>query len=108
LTDEERSRELHRFFHERLVPAALALRERGVSFFALTPERADRSYWNVRPHDEGYIFQLGDDLESQLREMWRDYPELVALADDLAAMSRTMAERREESADISSFIYAMF
>jgi hypothetical protein len=40
--------------------------------------------------------------------MWRPYPELQALADDLAAMSRTMAERREQSADVSSFIYAMF
>ena len=108
MTDEARNRELGRFFHERLVPAARALRERGVSFFALMPDRAQRSYWNVRPRDEGYVFQVSDDLESELRAMWRDYPELVALADDLAAMTRTMAERPEESADVSSFIYAMF
>jgi hypothetical protein len=40
--------------------------------------------------------------------MWRDHPELRALADDLAAMTRALAERREESAEVSSFIYAMF
>ena len=54
------------------------------------------------------MFEIGDDLGGQLHAMWRDHPELEALADDLAGMTRTMAERREESADVSSFIYAMF
>jgi hypothetical protein len=108
LTDDTRERDLRRFFHERLVPSAEALRERGVSFFALAPDRTQKSYWNTRPRGEGYIFEIGNDLAGELQEIWREYPELQALADDLAAMTRTMAERREESADVSSFIYAMF
>ena len=35
-------------------------------------------------------------------------PQLQALADDLASMASTVAEGRPESADVSSFIYAMF
>ena len=108
MTDEPRDRDLRRFFHERIVPAAESLRERGVFFFALEPDRTQRSYWNTRPRSEGYIFEIGDDLAGELHELWREYPELQALASDLAAMTRTMADRREESADVSSFIYAMF
>jgi hypothetical protein len=108
LTDETRERELRRFFHERIAPAAEVLRKRGVSFFALAPDRTQTSYWSVRPRHEGYIFQIGDDLEGEFRELWREYAELQALADDLADMTRTMGERRQESADVSSFIYAMF
>ena len=108
MTDDTRERDLRRFFHERIVPAAEALREREVRLFPLEPDRAQSSYWAVRPRGEGYIFQIGEDVGSELHEMWRDYPELQALASDIAVMTRTMAERREESADVSSFIYAMF
>ena len=108
MTDDERDRELRRFFHDRIVPAAEAMRERGVSFFALAPDRTVASYWNARPSGESYIFTVEDDLAGQLHEMWRDHPELLALGSDLAALARTLGERREESADVSSFIYAMF
>lgn len=108
MTDETRDAELHRFFHERIVPAAEALRRRGVAFFALEPNRSTASYWNTRPAGEGYIFEIGDDLAGELHVMWREHPELQALASDLAAVARTMADRREVSADVSSFIYAMF
>ena len=108
MTDSERERELRQFFQERIVPAAEALRGRGVSFFALEPDRTTTSYWNTRAAGEAYIFAVGDDLASELQELWRDHPELQALADDLASMARTLAERGAESADVSSFIYAMF
>ena len=108
MTDEAREQELRRFFQERIVPTAEALRQRGVSFFALGPDRSAASYWITRAGGEGYIFELGDDLARELRDMWHAHPELQALADDLAAMTLMMANRREESADVSSFIYAMF
>lgn len=107
MTDRERETELERFFQERLVPAAEKLRERDVSFFALEPDRTAQSYWKARPHGEGYVFQIGD-LGGELHELWRGYPELQALVNDLVAMTSTMAEQREQSADVSSFIYAMF
>lgn len=108
MTDDARDREVRLFFQQRIMPAAEMLRQRGASFFALAPNRSARSYWNGRPHGEGYIFQIGDHLAGELHEMWRAHPELQELADDLAAMTRAMAEQREESADVSSFIYAMF
>ena len=105
---DPRERELGQFFRERIVPAAQTLRERGVSFFALEPDRAATSYWKSRPQGEAYVFAIGDDIGGELHELWREHPELHALAGDLATMTRTLAERREESADVSSFIYAMF
>lgn len=108
MTEDGRERELRRFFQERIVPAAEALRERQVSFFELEPDRSAKSYWKTRPRGEGYVFSVGDDMAGELHEMWRDHAEVQALADDLASMTRTLAERREESADVSSFIYAMF
>jgi hypothetical protein len=108
LTDENHERELRRFFHERIVPAASALRERGIEFFALAPDRARPSYWTARPREEEYVFQISDNLAAELRELWRAHPELEAFSDQFAAMARELAERREESAQVSSFIYAMF
>jgi hypothetical protein len=108
LTDDARDRDLHEFFQKRLVPAADALRGRGVEFFEAAPERGRHSYWNSRPPGESYIFAIGDDLAGELHSLWRGTPELQALADDLASMARMMAEHRTESADVSSFIYAMF
>jgi hypothetical protein len=108
LTDETRAEELRRFFHDRIVPAAMALRERGVELFALAPDRAQRSYWHDRPRGEGYVFRIGEDLAGELHAMWRDQPELQALAADLAGMSAVTSERAEQTTDVSSFIYAMF
>lgn len=108
MTDETRDQDLRRFFRERIVPEAEALRQRGVAFFPLAPDRTESSYWAARPRGEGYIFQVGEDLEGELRDLWRDVPELQGLAHDLATMTRLMAEWREETADVSSFIYAMF
>lgn len=108
MTDETRDQDLRRFFHEQIVPAAESLRRRDVRFFALAPDRSQASYWAARPRGEAYIFQISDDLEGELRETWRDIPELQALASDLATMTRVMADGREETADVSSFIYAMF
>ena len=108
MTDDIRDDDLRRFFHDRVVPAAESLRERDVRFFPLAPDVAQSSYWTARPRGESYVFQIGDDVEGELHELWRDYPELRALAHDLATMTRAMAERREQTADVSSFIYAMF
>jgi hypothetical protein len=108
LTNETHERDLSRFFIDRIVPAAVALRERGVEFFALAPDRMRTSYWQARHKGESYVFEISDDLASELHQMWREYPELRAVADDLARMTELLAERREESAEVSSFIYAMF
>ena len=108
MTDDARDRELRRFFRERIMPAAEEARDRGTSFFALAPDHSQASYWIRRSPNDGYVFELSEDLEEELQRIWKDCPELQALAGDLAAMARTMGERREESAEVSSFIYAMF
>ena len=108
MIDDAVDAQLRRFFRERIVPAAEAAHDRGTSFFALAPDPSQTSYWIRRSPTEGYIFELSEDLEQELQRIWKDSPELQALAADLGAMARTMGERREESAEVSSFIYAMF
>jgi hypothetical protein len=108
LTDHASEDDLRRFFRARIVPAAEALRARGTEFFALEPDRARSSYWNTRPREEGYIFEIGDDLAGEFHAMWRDHPDLQTLAAELAAISRTLDHRVDESGDVSPFIYAMF
>jgi hypothetical protein len=108
LTDHSGEAELRKFFEDRIVPAAAALRERGVSFFALAPDRNATTYWTERPSDAGYVFQIGENLAGELHALWHDHPELQALADDLARMTSAMAERRDQSSAVSPFIYAMY
>jgi hypothetical protein len=108
LTEDPRDTELRRYLRDRIVSAALQLRNRGVSFFPLEPDRHTESYWSERPRNEGYIFEIGDNLSSELRALWGEYPEMQSLADELAALARAMADEGEDQADVSSFIYAMF
>jgi hypothetical protein len=108
LTDHIGDAELRRFFEDRIVPAATALRDRGVSFFAMAPESEATTYWTERSQDAEYVFQIGEDLGGEMHLMWREHPELVALADDLARIARAMVETRDQSGEVSPFIYAMY
>jgi hypothetical protein len=108
LTDQPGEADLRGFFEDRILPAAAALRERGVAFFPLAPDRNATTYWSERPADAGYVFQIGENLAGELHALWREHPELQALADDLARMASAMAERRDQSSDVSPFIYAMY
>jgi hypothetical protein len=102
--DERRARA---FFREKLLPAAAALRERGVAFFPLGPDDAD-SWFEAPPAGDPFL-TLGD-LETALREHWEaeGLPELAALARSLADLADALEIREQDSADVSPFVYVMY
>ena len=106
-TDE---RALRRFFAEKLVPAAEALRAREVRFFALGPEGDAESWYQPAPDDPD--FQEIDEaaLAEALRERWQaeGLPELAELADALLELSRGLEIAEQETPDISPFVYVMY
>lgn len=105
-TDE---RAIRRFFAERLVPVAEALRERGVRFFPLGPEPAES--WYEAPPSEPDFTRLGEaDLVEALRSRWseQELPELAALAEPLLELARSLEVHEEPTPDISPFVYVMY
>ena len=96
-----------RFFRERLVPAAAALHARHARLIPAGPEADASTYYVVRAPGEEYVLDLGVPLVSVLRPQWKDYPELAALAEEIADLARQLRQK-EESGEVSPFIYAMF
>jgi hypothetical protein len=108
-TDDARREALEAFWDRHMVPAAEALRARGVSFFPLGADASAETYWNARADGGDYLSALEPgDLEAALRERWAEHPELLALVGPLLELSARMAERPEESGEVSPLIYAMF
>jgi hypothetical protein len=106
-TDGRREELAIRFFRERLVPAAALLRARQARLLPEGPDSAATTYYVTRPSSEEYVFDLGVPLADVLRRQWKDYPELANLSDDLARLARDLRQK-EESGEVSPFIYAMF
>lgn len=106
-TDERR---LERFYRTRLVPAAEALRARGVSLFPLGPDDASESWYVGPPREPKFATLEVEACEDALRELWQenDRPELAALAEELMEIARRLEVRDEDSADVSPFVYVMY
>ena len=107
-TDGRREELALRFFRECLVPAAARLRARQVRLLPDGPDRAAATYYSTRPSREAYVFDLSIPLAEVLRNQWKDYPELAALAEQLSRLARDLRQHSEESGEVSPFIYAMF
>ncbi len=88
-TDEET---LRRFHAEKVVPAAEALRARGVRFFALGPEDDAESWYVAPPEDEPDFLEIDEAaLADALRQRWeaQELPELAALAAPLLVVAHS-------------------
>jgi len=102
---------LGKFWTQQLVPAAAALRARGVKFFESGPNPAVETYYcQHQSTDSPFVTLESDQWEPLLREMWQceELPELAALAGPLMALAQKLKLREEEQADVSPFIYVMF
>ena len=102
---------LRRFFAEKLVPAAEALRARGVRFFPLGPEAESGTWYVPVPEGEPDFFEVDEAaLAEILRERWEveSFPELAALATPLIKLSSQLEVTEKEMPDISPFVYVMY
>ncbi len=111
-SDAQSEERLRAFFDERLVPAARALRRRGVRFFPSGPDDGQSSWYLDYPPDTPELVELdAADARAQLERLWsaEGHPELVALAGPLADLADQLDARAvEQTDDISPFIYVMF
>jgi hypothetical protein len=108
--DDANSKLLQQFWTEQLVPAAEALRARGVHFFELRPDAAAKTYYSRPDESEPFFTIEPRECESLLKEMWKrqELPELVELAGSLVALAKPLAPAADVEGDVSPFIYVMF
>lgn len=105
---------LRRFFEQKLLPRAEALRARGVSFFPLGPEGEAESdtggWWQPAPTWPDLATAEPAELASRLAELWAEQglPELEDLAEELADLARELEQGEEQSADLSPYVYVMY
>ena len=102
---------LDKFWSQQLLPAAEALRTRGVRFFETAPDaKADSYYTSHEPSADPFIKLEPADWEKLLRDMWQKegFPELASLAHPLMELAAKLKLRDAEQSDVSPFIYVMF
>ncbi|HEV7643601.1 MAG TPA: hypothetical protein VGO50_06600 [Pyrinomonadaceae bacterium] len=112
LTIEQKEKILRAFYREHLLPLAEAARQRGTLFFPLGKDEGTSSaasYYIDRRDDGNYVHEIDSaNLAKELEALWRDFPELAALAGPVVELAETIKEDEESTEEISPFIYAMF
>ncbi|MDQ6830550.1 MAG: hypothetical protein M3081_16955 [Gemmatimonadota bacterium] len=114
----EQEEMLRRFFHERLVPAAKAMRARGAAPLARVDNSAAsmheklRTYYTSRSETTTRVADGASldhsRLAGELRAMWAGAPELLALVDPLVELAAAMGRGDDGGGDVSTLIYAMY
>jgi hypothetical protein len=100
-------------FDEVLVPLAAQLRAADTSLADVAPRRAAESFYEpVRAFARAdFEIVAGGDpetLRAALLQQWKDEPALHPLAEHLARLSGEIGVEREQSAEVSPFLYVMF
>jgi TorA maturation chaperone TorD len=104
-------KKLQQFFSRHVVPAAEALRARGVEFFPMGPDAERESWYEDGPSDQPDLFQYESaQAAEKLAAHWasQDLPEVEALAQPLLELARMLEVKEEDSEDLSSFVYVMY
>lgn len=106
-TDDDK---LRTFFREKIIPAAIQLRERGVELFPLGPDPEAESWWEPGPTEDEFVELAPEQIEAALSARWQaaDLPELVALVAPLMELARELEVTEEPSSDVSPFVYVMY
>ena len=104
--DEARVR---RVFHEQLVPAARALRERGIELLTTGPDD-EETWWCSPGSTPDFVTLEAEGLEGALRELWSEdeLPELHAVAGLMAELARSLEVRDQEDDSVSDLVYVMY
>ena len=109
------TQEIAQAFDRSVVPAAEALRDRGVLYFALAPSSEPASYFATRtrrtlePRDfEWPVIRTHDELAAHLRELWAGQPELLQLIDTFVRLAKQPDPSDEGDGSVSGLVYAMY
>lgn len=118
------------FYHEKLIPVAVSLRDRQLPLFELRANPSCSTYYvkRSRTRVEPSDFEKGgcegpEGLEAELAALWKkggardewfaaEQPpageELAKLAGPIAELSKRLYSAREQDAEVSPFLYVMF
>jgi hypothetical protein len=102
---------LARFHAERILPAADAVRARGVELLAPGRDPEAATYWVARAPGAGLVVRMERArIAYELARRWeaRGLPELAALGGPLMELSAALAEAVEEPQEVSPFIYTIY
>ena len=104
------TRAIEVFYERHLLPAAEALRERGVRFFPRGPEPDAESWYEAPPTGPDFRSLDASEIEAALRSLWegQSLPELAELAAPLLELARTLEVDEEQTGDVSPFVYVMY
>ena len=101
---------LNKIYKDEIIPASKKILDRGVSFFQFGPEKGIESYYEDRPPEEPYIFEINsNNTANNIKKLWEDegLNELVEIVDPLMELADLLKEEEIDD-DISPFIYTMF
>lgn len=110
-TSAATDRRLRRVWRKKIEPAAAAMRERGVEHLqeGLHGD-AESWYVSVDPSTPNFTELESADMAEALADLWsrQGLPELAATSRDIVRLAKHLAAGRQETAEVSSDVYAMY
>lgn len=102
------------FFEEYILPLNQKIQTGELTFFEQGFDKSKDSYYALPMHPS-YLYlsnislENKEELESYLKEFWKNNPELLSMISDLTKLAfKLKEENQEQSADLSPFMYAMY
>ena len=102
------------FFEEHVLPLHDRMKTQEVSFLENHLDTAAESYFGPLKHPayqnlSNIAFPTAQDLEEDLRTLWKGEPSLLAMVPDLVILAFKLKEQnKEQTAELSPFVYTMF
>jgi hypothetical protein len=106
--------EITQFFDKHVCRLHKEVDRGELCYLDLEIDKGRESYFSAPVHPEylylGNIsFESEAKLEETLNQFWKDSPELLPLIPDLVRLAfKLKEENKEQSAELSPFVYAMF
>lgn len=105
---------LRAFFEEHVLPLSKKVQNNELAYFNVDFDSKKESYFASPAHSEYLNFtniplDNKEGLERYLNEFWKNTPELLRMIPDLTNVAFELKQvNREQSTELSPFIYTMF
>ena len=117
INENDNFSQIRKYFNDELLPAARKMLADQNSFFPVVADPSLETYYTARDHrnasPEDFEIAGCDSPENfalALYKMWSSegYPELSALAESMSKLAKSLHFAKEQSDEVSPFIYVMF
>ncbi|MEJ7913213.1 MAG: hypothetical protein WKF70_08670 [Chitinophagaceae bacterium] len=102
------------FFEEHVLPLHQATNRQEEVFLETSLDKSAESYFAPLKHPayqhlSNIAFTSPEKLEEYLKLFWKDQPSLLAMVPDLVVLAfRLKEQNKEQTAELSPFVYTMF